>query len=108
MPVDNAVRFAEENLESSKKKVNKDSITALGCSMGWETFPDVLSKGKMVLNWIEEEVINVSKVQRLLRYGRMFRAFLDTGDTYNLRFEGTGEGIKTRRREKKMARKQKR
>lgn len=86
MPVDNAVKFAEEKLESSKKEHNKDSITALGCSMGWETFPDVLSKSKMVLNWIEEEVINVSKVQRLLRYGRMFKAFLDTGDTYNLRF----------------------
>jgi len=97
-PVLSAVEAADRHLEASKTvpgedivpwplvgqaagKPHKDRITAFGTSIPWDEFPAVMQRAKELLGWLQQDVLNTSKVRRLLIYSDMHHKFQQTGDT---------------------------
>ncbi len=102
-PVLDAVREADAHLEASKSlpgrgvlpwplpeppegRPLKDRFTALGTSLPWETYPDILDAAKTLLGWLRDETVTAGCVRRLLRYSGMYREFQRTGRTPHLRY----------------------
>lgn len=72
--------------ESKSGPMLKDRITSFGTSIPWAKYPNLLKRGEWLTQLVIAEKINTSKVQRLLRYGEMFRDFQRSGDTRHLRY----------------------
>jgi hypothetical protein len=105
-PVLKAIDHAEELLEASKRipgreiipwpemrkdsssdqEVFKDRLTALGTSIPWPMFSEILEQAKVVTRWLKEGIINTGKVRRLMYYAQLERLYLSTKKTHYLEY----------------------
>jgi len=82
-PIRSLVDVVEDALEKSKGFGNeeKNAFTFLGVTDSWNVYPRLLEKGKWLDKLVNAEkgAVPVGFVNRLLRYTRMRREFLDRG-----------------------------
>ena len=92
-PVLTAVGWAEEQLTLSKSRTEgddivKDGFTAFGETMSWDEAEQVISQGKKVVEWLQNNTLSSGQVRRLFIYSQMYRDYKNSGynDTRHLRF----------------------
>lgn len=85
-PVLDAAESAGRELEKSKAAPGKDALTLFDMTLKWSDAQSALTRGRQMLQWLQERVLSVAQVRRLLTYSRMFEAYRRTGDTGNLRY----------------------
>ncbi len=83
-PVSLGNTLASENLKRSKNMDGKNSITTMGTTMSWREYKDALSEARKLSAWIEDGVLNTSKIQRFMQYGIRLLEFYRTKDTSKL------------------------
>ena len=80
-PIRSLVDIVEDELGKSKgyKNGKKNAFTFLGVTAEWDFYPKLLEKGKWLDDLVNAETgaVPVGFVNRLLRYARMRREFLD-------------------------------
>ena len=80
-PVLHGQQLASINLDLSKKKTGKDSITAFSTTMSWEEYSKALKQGNQLVEWIEDGTLNSSKVYRFMTYAQELKKFDLTRNT---------------------------
>ncbi|MGD9927945.1 MAG: type III-A CRISPR-associated protein Cas10/Csm1 [Sphaerochaeta sp.] len=73
LPVKNLAAMAENGLETSKQRkernlIVKDGITIFGVTQSWEAFQRSLSNGKQMLKYIDANVVSKATVYRIIDF----------------------------------------
>ncbi len=84
-PILQAADQAEDELEKSKQDP-KDQLTVFGQTLNWNDARSALDRGAEILSWLNDGVVSVSQIRRLMTCSRMFDEYHTTKDTANLRY----------------------
>lgn len=112
-PVLNAIEYANELLEKSKKvggsgifpvgydvtpistptqkeslcgENRKDRLSAFGTSLPWKFVPSALNHAKKLLGWLQDKTLSTNQVRRLLLYGKVYQRYEVGKDSLNLQY----------------------
>jgi CRISPR-associated protein Csm1 len=64
----------------------KGRITALGTSIPWSQYGEVLNQARRLLGWLQDETLRTAQVRRLLHFAEMAREYQHTHDTNYLQY----------------------
>lgn len=85
-PVFRAVEMADGNLEASKRAPDKNCLTVFGNTVKWDNFSQIMKDAEKLDGWLKQKQVSTGFARNLLDYSQMYKNYLNTRNTFYLRF----------------------